>query len=196
MIKIRLIIAALTVTFAVTAAQAQVKIGTVDMNSVFTSYSKTKEAESKLNEVRVTAKKQIDDKLATLKATLDEITALNADAEKPELSSEAKKKIEKKSEDKTQEARNLDRSIAEFRTAQERQLQEQYMRMRKDIVEDIMKIIDKKVSNAGYDIVFDKSGLSMGQIPLVIFARPEIDFSAEISNILASKSDSGTKPQK
>lgn len=161
-------------------ASAQMKIGTVDMNVVFTQYHRTKEAETKLNDARAAAKKELDDRLATLKSAMDEINKLNADLEKPELSNDAKQKATKTRDEKVAEARNLDREITEFRGTRERQLQEQFVRMRKDIIDDIMKIVDTKVQNAGYDLVLDTSGMSMGQVPVVVFARKDLDFSKEI----------------
>jgi hypothetical protein len=40
--------------------------------------------------------------------------------------------------------------------------------------------VTARVSDAGYDLVFDKSGLSMGQIPVVIYSRDDMDFSKDI----------------
>ncbi len=166
------------------SAQAQVKIGTLDMNAVFTQYYKTKDAESKLNEARAAAKKELDDRLETLKKSMDEINKINADMEKPELSKDAKDKMTKTRDEKVNEARNLDREITEFRGTRERQLQEQFVRMRKDIIDEIMKIVNDKVKSAGYDIVFDKSGMSMGQIPVLLYSRADLDFSKEIVETL------------
>lgn len=177
------LVAAALVTVA-PSAQAQVKIGTLDMNAVFTQYYKTKDAETKLNEARAAAKKELDDRLETLKKSMDEINKINADMEKPELSKDAKDKMTKTRDEKVNDARNLDREITEFRGTRERQLQEQFVRMRKDIIDEIMKIVNDKVKSAGYDIVFDKSGMSMGQIPVLIYSRPDLDFSKEIVDTL------------
>lgn len=168
----------------VPSAQAQVKIGTLDMNAIFTQYYKTKDAETKLNEARAAAKKELDDRLETLKKSMDEINKINADLEKPELSKEAKDKAMKGRDEKVNDARNLDREITEFRGTRERQLQEQFVRMRKDIIDEIMKIVNDKVKAAGYDIVFDKSGMSMGQIPVLIYSRSDLDFSKDIVDTL------------
>lgn len=58
------------------------------------------------------------------------------------------------------------------------------MRMRKDILDDIMKLVNDKVNTAGYDLVLDKTGISMGQVPVVVFSRAEMDFSKEIIEAL------------
>jgi outer membrane protein len=150
------------------------------MNRVFTEYYKTKDAEAKLNEQRAGAKKEFDDRIETLKKSMEEITKLNAKIESPELSKDAKDAILKDRETKVAEARNLDKEVNEFKGTRERQLQEQFLRMRKDIIDDIMKVVTARVSSAGYDLVFDKSGLSMGQIPVVIYSRDDMDFSKDI----------------
>jgi hypothetical protein len=59
-------------------------------------------------------------------------------------------------------------------------LQEQFLRMRKDIIDDIMKVVNTSVSEKGFDLVLDKSGLSAGQIPVVVYSREDLDFSKEI----------------
>jgi outer membrane protein len=174
-----------TAAFAFTpSANAQMKIGTLDMNAIFTQYHRTKDAETKLNEARAAAKTELDGRLETLKKAMDEINKINADLEKPELSKDAKDKAAKSRDEKVAEARNLDREITEFRGTRERQLQEQFVRMRKDIIDDIMKIVNNEVKNAGYDLVLDKSGMSMGQVPVVIYSRADLDFSKSIVEAL------------
>ena len=70
-------------------SHAQVKIGTVDMNKIFSSYYKTKDAEARINEDRNSAKQDLDERMDTYKKNLDAITKLNEDIAKPELSAEA-----------------------------------------------------------------------------------------------------------
>ena len=174
-----------TAAFALApSARAEMKIGILDMNAVFTQYHRTKDAESKLNDARAAAKTELDGRLETLKKAMDEINKLNVDLEKPELSKDAKAKSSKARDQKVAEARNLDREIAEFRGTRERQLQEQFIRMRKDIIDDIMKVVNEQIKTAGYDIVLDKSGMSMGQVPVVIYSRNELDFSKSIIEAL------------
>ena len=169
-----------SIAAAAPLAHAQMKVGTIDMNRVFTEYYKTKDAEQKLNEQRAAAKKEFDDRIDTLKKSMEEITKLNAQIEKPELSKDAKDAVLKERETKVADARNLDKEVNDFKSTRERQLQEQFLRMRKDIIDDIMKIVTTRVSSAGYDLVFDKSGLSMGQIPVVVYSRDDMDFSKDI----------------
>jgi len=163
-----------------TPAFAQMKVGIVDMNKVFTSYYKTKDAETRLNDARAQAKTDLDSRLETLKSNMEEINKLEADTKKPELAADKKEAAVKQRDEKINEVRNLDREIGEFRQTRERQLQEQFMRMRGDIVQDIMKVVDSKVKSEGYDLVLDSSGLGISQVKVVLYSAPSMDFSESI----------------
>jgi outer membrane protein len=163
-----------------TPAFAQMKVGIVDMNKVFTSYYKTKEAETRLNDARAQAKTDLDSRLETLKSNMEEINKLEADTKKPELAADKKDAAIKQRDEKINEVRNLDREIGEFRQTRERQLQEQFMRMRGDIVQDIMKVVDSKVKADGFDLVLDSSGLGISQVKVVLYSAPSMDFSDSI----------------
>jgi len=163
--------------FAASPAMAQMKVGIVDMNKVFTSYYKTKDAEARLNDARAQAKTDLDGRLETLKSNMEEINKLEADAKKTELTPEKREAAMRTREEKINEVRNLDREVGEFRQTRERQLQEQFMRMRGDIVQDIMKVVDAKVKAEGFELVFDKSGQGISQVPVVLYSAPAMDFS-------------------
>jgi outer membrane protein len=175
------------------SASAQVKIATVDMDKIFKSYYKTKDAEARINEARAAAKKELDDKMEIYKANLDEINKLNDQIQQPELSKEKKEEKAKARDGKISDTKNLEREITEFRTTREKQLQEQAVRMRNGIVDEINKLIQDKVKAESYDYVFDKSGTSLNGVPVVIFARDTFDFSDDIITALnKTRKDTGT----
>ncbi|MFZ0615215.1 MAG: OmpH family outer membrane protein [Chthoniobacterales bacterium] len=171
------LLAALFLLGGVGAANAQVKIGTVDMNRVFSEYSKTKDAQAKYAEAEKAANDDLNSRVETLKKSMQEISALNADLEKSDSGKEEKVKDR---DAKVAAARVLDREIADFRTAKQKALQDQFLRMRKDIVDDIMKTVNDLVKSKAYDVVFDKSGLSAGAVPVVLYSRDDLDFSSEV----------------
>lgn len=177
---VTLSLAAAFCSLGATPALAQMKVGIVDMNKVFTSYYKTKDAEARLNDARAQAKTDLDGRLETLKSNMEEINKLEADTKKPELAADKKEAAIKQRDEKINEVRNLDREIGEFRQTRERQLQEQFMRMRGDIVQDIMKVVDSKVKADGYDLVLDSSGLGISQVKVVLYSAPSMDFSDSI----------------
>jgi outer membrane protein len=174
------LISTLALAASVTPARAEVKVGTVDMNRIFSSYYKTKDAESRINDARAAAKKELDDRMETYKKNLDSINKLNDEMGKVELSKEVKTEKEKSRDEKIAETKNLEREINEFRTTREKQLQEQAVRMRNGIVEEITKLVQEKVKAENFDVVLDKSGSSLNGVPILLFSRDTMEFSDDI----------------
>jgi outer membrane protein len=174
------------------AAQAQVKIGVVDMNKVFSGYYKTKDAENKINDAREVAKKELDDRMESHKELLDEINQLNKDIDNPALSAATKSDRTKKREDKIQQVRTLETEINDFKNSREKQLQEQAVRMRNQIVEEIMKLVEDHVKADNYDLVFDKSGQSLNGVQIVLHSKDSMDFSDDIITALNKTRPTGS----
>jgi outer membrane protein len=118
------------------------------------------------------------------KKSLEEVKKLDEDINKPELSKEAKDQKAKLRSDKATELQNMDREIREFQASREKQLQEQSVRMRAGIVDDINKIVADKVKAENFDFVFDKSGPSLNGVPIVLYARDSFDFTDTVITLL------------
>jgi outer membrane protein len=168
------------------AAQAQgtLKIGTVDMNRAFKEYNKTKDAEAKINDAKNQAKKEYDDRADTYKKSLDEVNNLNKQLDSPALSAEKKAATAKERDDKIANIKNMEREINEFRQTRERQLQEQAMRMREGIVKEITDVVNEKVKANGLDLVFDRSGMSLNGVPLLMYSKENVDFTNDVVTVL------------
>lgn len=165
-------------------AQGTLKIGTIDMNRAFKEYNKTKDAEAKINEAKNAAKKEYDDRADSYKKALDEINNLNKQLDSSALSADAKAKLAKDRDDKIANIKNMEREINEFRQTRERQLQEQALRMREGIVKEITDVVMDKVKTSSLDLVFDKSGMSLNGVPLVMYARDNFDFTNDVVAVL------------
>jgi outer membrane protein len=169
---------------AATASAQSLKIGTVDMKKVFESYHKTKDAEAKINEARNNAKKELEDRLDIQKKAMEEVQKMNTEIENPALSKEAKETKTKTRDEKIAELRTMDRENSEFRANREKQLQEQSVRMRAGIVEEINKIVEAKVKAESFDLVFDKSGPSLNGVPIVLYSRDSYEFTNDVITAL------------
>src|ERR1700694_835671 len=161
-------------------AQGTTKIGTVDMNRAFKEYNKTKDAEAKINEAKNAAKKEYDDRADAYKKALDDINGLNKQLDSSALSSDAKTKMAKDRDDKIANIKNMEREINEFRQTRERQLQEQALRMREGIVKEITDVVMEKVRANSLDLVFDKSGMSLNGVPLLMYSKDNVDFTNDV----------------
>ena len=181
LIRISLLCAALVAFAAPSAVQAQgMKVGIVDMKRVFAEYYKTKDAEKKVNDGKAAAKKELDERNAKYKQLLGEYQELAKLIRDPAISEELRETKKKEAQDIAAEAKSLEREMAEFRARREKQLQEQVIRMRKGILEEIRLVVEEKSKTDGYDLVFDKSGLGMNGVPFLLHSKNAIDFSNEI----------------
>src|SRR5438067_12171972 len=178
-------ILALTLALPIAAlAQGTTKIGTVDMQRAFKEYNKTKEAEVKINDAKNAAKKEYDDRAESYKKALDEINNLNKQLESPALSADKKTQTAKERDDKIANIKNMEREINDFRQTRERQLQEQLMRVREGIVKEITDVVMEKVKTNNMDHVFDKSGMSINGVPVLMYAHENIDFTNDVIAVL------------
>ena len=165
-------------------AQGTMKIGTVDMQRAFKEYNKTKEAEAKINDAKNAARKEYDDRAQDYKKALDEINNLNKQLESPALSADKKTQTAKERDDKISKIKNMEREISDFRQTRERQLQEQLMRMREGIVKEITDVVLEKVKANNLDLVFDKSGMSINGVPVVMYSHDNVDFTNDVIVVL------------
>src|SRR6184192_406279 len=179
------IVFALTLVLPLAAfAQGTLKIGTVDMQRAFKEYNKTKEAEAKINDAKNSAKKEYDDRADAYKKALDEINGLNKQLESSALSADKKTQIAKDRDDKIANIKNMEREISEFRQTREQQLQQQLMRVREGIVKEITDVVMEKVKSNNLDLVFDKSGMSINGVPVLMYSHDNIDFTNDIIAVL------------
>jgi outer membrane protein len=178
-------------------AQTQIKLGTVDMKKVFENYYKTKDAEQRINEARNAAKKELEDRMEDYKKRTDEVQKLNDDIQRPELSPSAKDLKSKQRDEKISELKNMEREIRDFQASREKQLQEQTLRMRSGIVDEITKVINDQVKANQFDLVLDRSGQSLNGVDIVLYAKDSYDFTTDVITTLnknKSSSDDTSAP--
>src|ERR1700730_4522352 len=174
-------------------AHAEMKVGTIDMQKVFTAYYKTHDAEDKLKEAQKAYKDELDQRMDAYKKNLDAINKLNEEMNKPELSGASKDQKEQERDSKIAETKGLEKEISDFRATRERQIQDQLKRMRDGIVEEIMKVVNDQVKTQNYDIVFDRSGFSANNIvPVLPYARDNYDFSESLTKKLTATRPAAT----
>src|SRR5688572_8644839 len=160
--------------------RAQTRIGTVDMERVLKEYSKTKEAEAKLNEAKNAAKREYDERADVYKKALEEINKLNAQLDTPVLTAEAKASKAKERDEKIANLKNMEREIIEFRQTREQQLQQQMSRMRENLLKEITDVVMEQVKLRNMDLVFDKSGASLNRFSPILFSPDAMDFTADV----------------
>ncbi|HEX2746533.1 MAG TPA: OmpH family outer membrane protein [Verrucomicrobiales bacterium] len=181
--KIRNLLTALAATLLATgsaSAQTQMKIGIVDMKRVFQEYYKTKDAEKKVNEDKSKAKKDLDQRNNTYQKLIDQWNEASKIVQDKLVNAELKQQKKAEADKIASEIKALEREIDEFRRRREQQLQEQVMRMRKGLLDDISQRVEEKAKLDNYDLVFDKSGVSPSGVKFLLHSKDAVDFSNQV----------------
>lgn len=178
-------------------ACAELKVGTVDMKKIFESYWKTKDAETTMSNTRSTLKRDLDERMEKRKELQDSIEKLNDEIKKPELAQATAQKKAKERDDKIGEWQTMMRELQQYQAEKEKQLADQTLRIRNGIVAEILEIVKAKTDSENYDLVFDTSGNSINNIPVVISAKASYDFTKEILEKLnATRPKASAEPEK
>lgn len=188
------IVAALALSAVPSAIAQQIKIGTVDMKRVFQDYYKTKEAEKKVNEDKATAKKELDERKAKQRELMQKYVDDKKVAEDKLVNEELRQQKIKALQGTANEIKALEREIDEFTRRRESQLQEQVVRMRKGLLEDIKIRVEELSKKNNYDLVFDKSGMSPSGVPFLLHTRDAVDFSTEVLGELNKNAPADAAP--
>lgn len=172
--------AAAAFTSAPRASAQEMKVGIVDMKRVFQEYYKTKDAEKKVNEDKSKAKKELDERSTKYRDLIGKWNEIEKVLKDKLVNEELKAQKQKEAQEIISEARALERDMEEFRRRRETQLQEQVMRMRKGLLEDIKTRVEEKAKRDNYDLVFDKSGMSPSGVPFLLHSKDAVDFSSDV----------------
>ena len=54
----------------------------------------------------------------------------------------------------------------------------------KSILEDIRKLVEERSKADNYDFIFDKSGMSTSQVPVLIYSKDTTDITASLLKVL------------
>jgi outer membrane protein len=193
--KTRTFTAALAAAFlalGIGSAQAQGRIGIVDLRKVFEGYYKTKDADAKIKEeatgLEKTAKGMLDD----YKKANEDYKQLMDAASDTAISAEEKQKRRKAAEDKLLEIRQLEQQVQQFQRQSEATLLEKRRRMRDQILREIRETIVAKSKAAGYSLVLDVAADSVNQTPIVLYTNGENDMTDELLRQLNANAPPGS----
>lgn len=175
------------------AAPAQtvgLKIALVDLQKCFNEYWKTEDAKTRINESAAGYQKELNDQMEDYKKLVDQINGLREGANDPSLSEAARKEKQDKLKEKAQEAADRERKINEFRGSSSKLLQDQQMRMRKNIVDEINKKIEE-FAKGKYNMILDKSGMTLNATPTLVYSEGITDVTDEIVKALNKDKPAG-----
>lgn len=164
------------------AFPADLKLGLVDLRKAFAEYYKSKEASTILQSHVSEAKEQINERFAKYKALMEEIQKLDKERTDPVLSADSRNKKDADFRNKAQELRSLEQDINEFKGKRQAQIDEEQRQQAKGIYDEIVKVVNDKAAQSGFDLVLDKSNVGIGGVPFLVYSKTGavVDFTAEV----------------
>ena len=164
------------VSFAQVGAQ-DIKIATVDMKRLLKDYYRTEEAQQELNEKQALLTKANNEKQKQIQELEEQINTLRKQFDDPSLNEAKKKEIYEQLQLKQQEGIAMSRSLKEYLDRKRRQVQEEMQRQMRGILEEITKLLEEKAKSEDYDFVYDKSGNSTTQVPVLLYSKDTYDIT-------------------
>lgn len=165
---------------AVTTHAADIKFGVVDMSKAFSEFHKTKDAADKFKNNIDKAQKEMNDRWSVYKNLMNDMQKLKKEASDPIMTPDARAKRAAEFEDKAKELRSLEQEIGEAQNRRTNQLKQEDMQIRKGIYDEILVVVRDKAKAEGYDFIFDKSGMSLSTVPVLIFYKDAVDITDQI----------------
>ena len=167
---------------------AELKIATVDLDKVFTAHPKTQAAEADLKKAEAGIEAELDKIKAEGLALQDEVGKLREAAKNPLLSEEARMQKRSEAEDKLTELQEFELRARRTQETKLKQMREQVLKSRQAIVDELLETVNQFAKANEYDLVLDRSGLTMNAVPLVVFSDPELDVTERMIAYLQAKS--------
>ncbi|MEO5802078.1 MAG: OmpH family outer membrane protein [Verrucomicrobiota bacterium] len=164
----------------VCAAQAETKIGQIDLRKVFDNYYKTKQADSNLKDEAADLEKQRREMVDDFKKSEDEWRKLLDKSNDQAIAAAEREKSKQAAEKKLIELKDLETTVAQFERGSRAKLGEKQRRKRDAILKEIQDVIAAKAKAAGYTMVVDVAAASINDTPVVLYNSGDNDLTESI----------------
>jgi len=166
------------------AQNSNLKVATVDIQELFKQYYQTNEAQEQINLERAKIQKDNEDRLTRIREIETNLENFKKQIEDPSVNESKKQSLIKDFQLQQQEGIQLDKERREFIQRRTTALNENMVQRMKGILEDIRKLVEEKSKTDNYDFVFDKSGMSTSQVPVLIYSKDSTDITASLLKVL------------
>jgi outer membrane protein len=170
---------------------AELKIATVDLDKVFTAHPKTQAAEAELKKAEDAMQAEMDQLVAEGRALEETVAKLRDAAKNPLLTEEARLQKRNEAEDKLTELQEFQLRARRTQDTKAKQMREQLLKTRQGIVDELMVAVSGFAKAEGYDLILDRSGMTMNAVPLVVYSNPDLDVTDKLIERL--KADGAAK---
>ena len=168
------------VLLACSARAADSKIGTIDLQKVFTKYYKTDLANAAIQEEVGGLQKDNKALIEEHTKAVDDYKKALDEANNQAVSAEEREKRKKEAEGKLIKINDLRQTIDQFERTAKGNIEEKLRQSREKILKEIKEVIAIKCKSAGMSMVFDNSSSELGRLPVVLYSNGTNDLTDEI----------------
>ena len=176
---------------ALVAGAAELKVATVDLDKVFSAHPRTQSAEADLKKAEETIQSEMEAMVTEGRALEESVTKLREAAKNPLLTDDARMKKRNEAEEKLTELQEFQLRVRRTQETKLKQMREQVAKTRQTIVDELMVTVTNFAKAEGYDLVLDRSGMTMNMIPFVSYANPELDVTDKLIGKLKENISAG-----
>ena len=204
--SVKLLLVAFTTALLAFPANAQGKIGVVNLQKCFDNFGRTKQADAQIKERLAEFEKLGNTMFEDYKKSNEEFAKQVEGARDPALSTEEKEKRNKELEKKRKDILEMENNLKQFQQNSQKTLMEQKGRVRDSILREVRGLIEEKSKAAGMTMVLDTAAMSVNQTPFVLYSTligSENDLSDAVAKQLAAtappdavKADASKAPEK
>ena len=165
---------------AAAGGAAELKIATVDLDKVFNAHPKTQAAEAELKQSEQAVEAEMEKMVAEGRGLEEEVAKLREAARNPMLTEDARAQKRAEAEEKLTDFQEFQLRARRMQETKVKQLREKLMASRQGIVDELSKDVVAFAQAEGYDLILDRSGMTMNMIPLVSYANPSLDVTEKL----------------
>jgi Skp family chaperone for outer membrane proteins len=188
------LIAAILSAAALTAS-AELKIATVDMETVIVSHPQTEENKANLVKLQKEFEAERDVKRQKIQDLYKQLETIAKEADNEALSEQERKKKFNTGRDLGQTIKEEERALRTLVDDLQRRLQEKELLLFGNVMSDVKFAINGLVKSGAYDLILDASAFRPGApVPIVMYANPKLDVTDAVIQAIGGKKVDAKKP--
>jgi len=180
LVKSKLFLTFIAFAFISTGLHAAQRIGVVNMNKIFTSYYKTKLEDSRIKKQSEVYREYLTSLNETRNKLNTEFVKLRDSAQNIAYSDAERENNRIAAQNKYRQVQAKDVEIQQYNDEKKKQLFDEYEKMRKNLIDEVVKVVRSKAKREKFTLVLDSSGNTMNSIPSVIYFDEAVDFSGDV----------------
>lgn len=191
----RLFTIALATSLISVASAQNLRVATVDMQELFKQYHLTIAAQDQIDFERAKINQSNEERLVRIKEIESNLENFKKQIEDPSVNESKKQSLAKDFKLQQQEGIQLDKERREFIQRRNEALNQNMIERMKSILDDIRKLVEERSKADNYDLVIDKSGTSISQVPVLLYSKDSMDITASLLKVLNKDAPATKKPE-